>query len=340
MSNAIIFGGTGFFGTFMALHLSREKKYEKIFLYDIEDIKEKKFDYRLNQLKNHPNIIFIKGCVREPIKKFDGDDNISIIFNFAAIHREPGHEDWEYYDTNLKGASNITYWADEIGCKDIIFSSSISPYGLSEELRDESSLTVPSSAYGGSKLVSEQIHRTWLSNDLDEKKLIIVRPGVIFGPSEGGNVSRLIKAVKGNYFFYMGNRNTRKAGIYIKELINYVMWLHDEQLISQDKNYILANATMNPGPSVGEYVESIQKILNRKNFIISVPFRLLLSISKILELFLGIFNISHPFSSVRIKKLVNSNNIISSYAEENNYEYIYDLEDALYDWKLEYPEEW
>ena len=42
------------------------------------------------------------------------------------------------------------------------------------------------------------------------------------------------------------------------------MWLHDEQLISQDKNYILSNATMNPGPSVGEYVESIQKILNRK----------------------------------------------------------------------------
>lgn len=340
MSNAIIFGGTGFFGTFMALHLSREKKYEKIFLYDIEDIKEKKFDYRSNQLKNYPNIIFIKGCVREPIKKFDGDDDISIIFNFAAIHREPGHENWEYYDTNLKGASNITYWADEIGCKDIIFSSSISPYGLSEELRDESSLTVPTSAYGGSKLVSEQIHRTWFSNGHDEKKLIIVRPGVIFGPSEGGNVSRLIKAVKGNYFFYMGNRNTRKAGIYIKELINYVMWLHDEQLISKDKNYILANATMNPGPSVSEYVESIQKILNRKKFIISVPFRLLLFISKILELFLGIFNISHPFSPVRIKKLVNSNNIISTYAEENNYEYIYDLEDALNDWKLEYPEEW
>ena len=340
MSNVIIFGGTGFFGLFMAIRLSEENKYNKIFLYDHEEIDEKGFSYRIKKYDSIKNIVFIKGCVKNEIIDFDGDDNISLIINLAAIHREPGHKNWEYYETNLNGATNIISWADKIGCDHIIFSSSISPYGLSEDLRDENSLTVPTSPYGGSKLVAEKIHQIWQSANHDRKKLIIVRPGVIFGPSEGGNVSRLIKAIKGNYFFYMGNHNTRKAGIYIKELTNFVVWLYEDQSIMKNKNFILANATMNPGPSVSEYVESIKKILKKEIFILSVPFGVLLTLSKILDLFLSVFKINHPFSPVRIKKLVNSNNVISSYARENNYSYIYDLDSALEDWKKECPEEW
>lgn len=340
MSNVIIFGGTGFFGLFMAIRLSEQNKYNKIFLYDHEEIDEKDFGYRIKKYNSTKNIVFIKGCVKNEIIDFDGDDNISLIINLAAIHREPGHKNWEYYETNLNGATNITSWADKIGCDHIIFSSSISPYGLSEDLRDENSLTVPTSPYGGSKLVAEKIHQIWQSANHDRKKLIIVRPGVIFGPSEGGNVSRLIKAIKGNYFFYMGNHNTRKAGIYIKELTNFVVWLYEDQSIMKNKNFILANATMNPGPSVSEYVESIKKILKKEIFILSVPFGVLLTLSKILDLFLSVFKINHPFSPVRIKKLVNSNNVISSYARENNYSYIYDLDSALEDWKKECPEEW
>ena len=268
MSNVIIFGGTGFFGLFMAIRLSEENKYNKIFLYDHEEIDEKGFSYRIKKYDSIKNIVFIKGCVKNEIIDFDGDDNISLIINLAAIHREPGHKNWEYYETNLNGAKNITSWADKIGCDHIIFSSSISPYGLSEDLRDENSLTVPTSPYGGSKLVAEKIHQIWQSANHDRKKLIIVRPGVIFGPSEGGNVSRLIKAIKGNYFFYMGNHNTRKAGIYIKELTNFVVWLYEDQSIMKNKNFILANATMNPGPSVSEYVKSIKKILKKEIFIL------------------------------------------------------------------------
>ena len=47
MSNVIIFGGTGFFGLFMAIRLSEQNKYNKIFLYDHEEIDEKDFGYRI-----------------------------------------------------------------------------------------------------------------------------------------------------------------------------------------------------------------------------------------------------------------------------------------------------
>ena len=103
---------------------------------------------------------------------------------FAAVHREPGHEGHEYYQTNLLGAENVCDWADKVNCQKIIFSSSIAPYGPSEDERNESSLPVPTTAYGGSKLAAEKIHQIWQAKDFDKRQLVIVRPGVVFGPGE------------------------------------------------------------------------------------------------------------------------------------------------------------
>ena len=103
----------------------------------------------------------------------------------------------------------------------------------------------------------------------------------------------------------------------------------------KNKNFILANATMNPGPSVSEYVKSIKKILKKEIFYFKRSFCSAVDLIKDSRfIFLSVLKINHPFSPVRIKKLVNSNNVVSSYArEENNYSYIYDLDSALDDWK-------
>ena len=34
-----------------------------------------------------------------------------VIFNFAAVHRTPGHEDHEYFETNIRGAENVVAFA-------------------------------------------------------------------------------------------------------------------------------------------------------------------------------------------------------------------------------------
>ena len=44
-------------------------------------------------------------------------EEIDLVANFAAIHREPGHEDHEYYRCNLLGAENVCDWAEKIGCQ-------------------------------------------------------------------------------------------------------------------------------------------------------------------------------------------------------------------------------
>ena len=84
-----------------------------------------------------------------------------VIFNFAAVHRTPGHEDHEYFETNIRGAENVVAFAEKWNIKKIVFTSSIAPYGAAEELKKETTLPTPNTAYGISKLVAEKIHEKW-----------------------------------------------------------------------------------------------------------------------------------------------------------------------------------
>ncbi len=338
-SCAVIFGGSGFIGCFFADHLLSNRSFDKVYLFDLESYKDKPFPYRTELLARHAGQLeYVAGDVRKPIS-WTPTEQVSLIANFAAVHREPGHEDFEYYETNLLGAEHVCAWAEQVGCNEIVFTSSISPYGPSEQQKDERSLPVPVTAYGGSKLVAEKIHQAWLAADRENRHLVIVRPGVVFGPGEGGNVSRLVKAVLRRYFFYMGNRDTRKAGTYVKELCAAMWWVLQRQK-EQALHFSLFNMSMNPGPSIQEYVETVCKVACVQRTIPGIPYPLLLTAAYGIDLLARPLGIKHPFSPVRIRKLVRSNNILPARLVELGYPYQYTLETAFSDWKTCCPEEW
>lgn len=338
MRSAVIFGGSGFIGVFFAKQLLSTGSVEKVYLFDKEQVAEKSFAYRTRLVQESSGIVEIHGDVRHPIDWIPIEP-VTLIANFAAVHREPGHEDIEYYETNLLGAQHVCDWAEQVHCNEIIFTSSISPYGPSEEQKDERSLPAPVTAYGGSKLVAEKMHQTWLAADMERRHLVIVRPGVVFGPGEGGNVSRLIKAVIHRYFFYMGNRDTRKAGTYVKELCSAMWWMLQRQK-AQGEHFSLFNMSMNPGPSIQDYVDTVCQVANIKRKIPAIPYPLLLAAAYGIDLVTRPLGIQHPFSPVRIRKLVRSNNIHPGRLVELGYPYQYDLKSAFTDWKSSAPEEW
>ena len=337
MKTCVIFGGAGFIGTFFAKHLIDSHQFSRIYIFDNEKIKEKKVSFREEIVHSYNQIVVIQGDVRQPIEWIPNEE-IDLIANFAAVHREPGHKDYEYFECNILGAENVCKWAEKINCKNVIFSSSISPYGPSEDEKDESSIPTPQTAYGSSKLAAEKIHCIWQGGN-GERNLIIVRPGVVFGPGEGGNVTRLINAVLKNYFFYTGNKKTRKAGIYVKELCRAIMWVLNRNE-TKEKGVVLFNMTMNPGPSVEEYVNSISKVAKKRALIPSVPSFILFAVASLIDFIAKPLGINHPFSPVRIKKLTKSNNIIPTFLVNSGYQYQYTLDEAFQDWKNESPDEW
>jgi nucleoside-diphosphate-sugar epimerase len=336
METAVIFGGSGFIGSHFSQYLLDNKIIQKIIIADIAPLDKNRITELFASYVTQGKITFHNIDVRKEINlPVEGD--IALIANFAAVHREPGHEPSEYYQTNLLGAEHVCAWAEQISCQNIIFTSSIAPYGPSEEVRDESSLPVPVTAYGGSKLAAEKIHQIWQAADKANRKLVIVRPGVVFGAGEGGNVTRLIKATVSRYFFYMGNKDTRKAGIYVKELCNAMWWVLNEKAESKP---LLFNMSMNPGPTIEEYVNTVCDVAEIKRYVPNVPFFIMYTASLVIDPIAKLAGIEQPISPVRMRKLVKSNNIIPKYLADNSYEYLYTFKQALTDWRLDNKKDW
>lgn len=265
---------------------------------------------------------------------------IDLIINLAAIHREPGHERREYFETNILGAENVCRFAEKINCSNIIFTSSISPYGVDDNLKDEATVPCPNSPYGSSKLAAEKIHISWQNRSIKKRILTIVRPGVVFGEGEKGNMSRLVKLIYKNFFFYMGNKDTRKAGIYVKELINQILWVHQRQNNNLLPKLTLFNATMWPNPSISDYVDTIKSIAKIKRFIPNLAYTFLLCFGFIFELIFKIIGKNNPFSPVRLRKLVRPNLVKPSFLIKNKYKSLFSLRSALKDWEKNDPEVW
>jgi nucleoside-diphosphate-sugar epimerase len=333
----VLFGGTGFIGGFFARFLVDGGHFRKVYLVDRQPVAAIASTWRRRQLSGDPAIEWTAADVREPFA-WVPPEPVALIGNFAAVHREPGHADAEYYDTNVRGAEQVCAWAARVGCTHMVFTSSISPYGPGTSRRDEQSLPVPATAYGGSKLVAEHIHRAWQAGD-SQRRLVIARPGVVFGPGEGGNVSRLVRAVLGRYFFYAGNRGTRKAGIYVRELCAALWWGLERQAATAEA-VILFNATLYPAPALADYVAAICAVAGVERRVPSLPYSWLLTAGWLLDLVARPLGIAHPFCPVRIRKLVAANDIVPGYLRAHDYPFRYTLETALADWRATCPEEW
>lgn len=274
---------------------------------------------------NHDNrSVFIRCDVRNLIKIDVPASPNDIIFNLAAIHRSPGHPDDEYFETNIHGANNVCRFAEKHGIQKIVFTSSIAPYGASEELKEETTLPTPNTPYGISKLVAEKIHEIWQVSDKN-RKLLIVRPGVVFGKGENGNFTRLYWGIRKRRFFYAGRTDTIKACIYVKDLVCFMSLMIDKQKTGTE----LFNCGFYPAYSIKQIVEAIKKITGLKHNVIKINASLLTAAASVISVFGGKKLGIHPD---RVKKLMISTNISSKKLALSDYHFKYTFEEALADW--------
>jgi len=250
------------------------------------------------------------------------------IFNLAAVHREPGHEPREYFATNLPGAEHVCAYASTVGCRNIYFTSSISVYGQTRGPTDERSEILPVSAYGGSKYSAEWIHRAWLEAD-EGRRLIICRPGVIYGPGDPGNILRMIRAIKRGYFAFAGGDELRKSYGYIYGMLDSVLFT-----VALPERLIVYNYVESPTERVVDVIRSIQKFLGTRAPVPRIPLWLLLPAARLVSALTGGRCPVHPR---RVEKAMTSTHIVPGWLEERGFRFRYPFERSLVHWREHAP---
>ena len=324
--NYIIFGGSGFIGTHLIHLLKKEAVTPKDRIYDLDIVMPGEEGVVPGIVEKNEGVTYIRLDVRKPIDFAFTPTPDDMIFNLAAVHRTPGHKDEEYFETNIRGAENVTAFAERYGIQKILFTSSIAPYGASEELKKETTLPTPNTPYGISKLTAEKIHEKWQNGDRENRSLTIVRPGVVYGKGEHGNFTRLYWGIRKRYFFYTGRKDTVKACIYVKELVRFIKY----RMIDHDnKGVELFNCTFEPAYTIEQICGTMKKATGMKRHIFLVPGGLLMAAAYILGPIGGKKIGIHP---ARIKKLMVSTNICGKKMAGCGYQFRYSFEESLKDW--------
>lgn len=323
--NYIIFGGSGFIGTHLIHLLNAEcvKPCDRI--YDLDIVMPGEEGVVPGIVEKNPGVDYIRLDVRKPFDFEFTPTEGDIIFNLAAVHRTPGHKDEEYFETNINGANNVIAFAEKYGIKKILFTSSIAPYGAAEELKTEATLPTPNTPYGSSKLTAEKLHEAWAKKS-PERELTILRPGIVYGKGEHGNMTRLYKGQKSRYFVYTGRRDTIKASIYVKEL---VLFIKHRMIDNSFSGVDLFNCTFEPAFNIQQICETMQKATGMKRHIPLIPGSLLMAVARILGPLGGKKFGIHPD---RVKKLMISTNISGQKLAGTGYKFHYTLEESFRDW--------
>jgi len=317
-ASAAIFGGAGFIGSHLLRYLRQQGIYERLYCIDIA---EPRFLVQ--------DVDYVKHDVRFPVPpELVGAGELEV-FNLAAVHTTPGHQDWEYYWTNVLGATNICEFATKRSVKQLFFTSSIAVYGPSEDPKDEDCPLEPVGAYGRSKLQAERIHSVWQQERSNERHLTIVRPAVIYGFTERGNFTRLSKMLARGRFFYPGRTDTIKACGYVKDLVKSMIFAAQRREGTTVYNFAYPRRTTS-----SEICEAFCDSAGYARPKLVIPISIMLFAAVCFEL-IGKLGLRTDINRERVRKLMNSTNIIPKRLQEWGYNYDFDLHSSLDDWKSE-----
>ena len=189
-----IIGGSGFIGTRLSCQLSQSGK-----LFQIIDKAPSGF---------FPDKVFISD-VRDPLSLAFSSPP-SVIINLAAEHRDDVRPLTLYDEVNVGGARNVCEFARSQRINKIIFTSSVAVYGFAPLGTNESGSIAPFNDYGRTKWEAEQVYKHWQSEDPQNRTLVIIRPTVVFGERNRGNVYNLLRQIASGKFLMVGDGVNRK----------------------------------------------------------------------------------------------------------------------------------
>ncbi len=214
MQNILITGSTGFIGKQLIYRLSKK-------------------EYLIKAAVRSQSQKHIAKVAHITVGNIDGNthwhealQNIDIVIHLAArahiLNDNSPNPEAEFFAVNTEGTANLVKQSIQAGVKHFIFISSIGAMAsLSNQPLQENSPCQPDTPYGRSKLAAEQALITLASQS--EMTWTILRPTLVYGPGNPGNMERLIKLVKKGLPLPFGLVNNRRSLVYVGNLVDAII---------------------------------------------------------------------------------------------------------------------
>jgi nucleoside-diphosphate-sugar epimerase len=305
-----IIGGSGFIGSRLARRLMINNNYQQKI---IDKVSSKAF----------PDLAVL-GDVRSIDQLRSNVSEQSILVNLAAEHRDDVRPLSLYDDVNVGGAENICTVAREKGIQTVIFTSSVAVYGFAPIGTDESGKVAPFNDYGRTKYEAEQIFKAWQAEAPAERTLVIIRPTVIFGEQNRGNVYNLLRQVASGKFVMVGSGGNRKSMAYVENVAAFI-----EYSMSFKPGVHIYNFIDKPDFTMNALVGNVNRILRRSERIsFRLPFAVGYLIGKAFDLVASITGKQFAISSIRVKKFC-ANSVYNTAIDKTGFVPPVPLEQAL-----------
>jgi len=231
-----------------------------------------------------------EGSLREAMR------DVCTIVNLAAEHRDDVRPLSRYHETNVEGASAVCAAASREGIRKILFTSSVAVYGMHPHPVDETGPFEPFNPYGETKLEAEGVYRAWTMED-SSRTLVIVRPTVVFGEGNRGNVYNLARQIASGRFMMVGSGTNTKSIAYVGNVAAFLV-----HSLSFGRGLHIFNYVDTPDLNTRDLVGYIQSCLGKPGKSPRIPISIALATGNVLDLIARATGRTFPISAIRVRK--------------------------------------
>lgn len=300
MKTVCIIGGSGFVGTRLISRLLQSGAVYNVKNYD-------------KVISHSHSVITFLADVRS-IKQLNQISHCDVLVNLAAEHRDDVRPLSLYDDVNVQGAKNICQIARAKGITTIVFTSSVAVYGFAQIGTGEGGIISPFNDYGRTKYEAEKIYKEWQAEAPNERRLVIIRPTVIFGEQNRGNVYNLLRQIAVGKFLMVGSGENRKSMAYVENVAAFI-----EYSFSFNPGVHTFNYTDKPDFTMNQLVVTVKRMLGKSDKVgFRLPFAAGYTIGKMFDLVAAITGNRFTISSIRVKKFC-SNSVYNTKINETGF---------------------
>lgn len=235
----------------------------------------------------------------------------SVLINLAAEHRDDVRPLSLYHEVNVQGARNLCAVAHQKGVNKIIFTSTVAVYGFAPLGTDETGVISPFNDYGRTKYEAELVFKEWQQEDPSGRTLVIVRPTVVFGEQNRGNVYNLLRQIASGKFVMVGDGQNRKSMAYVENVAAFLQYAVDFKPGVHIYNYI-----DKPDFTMNVLVGTVNRMLGKSEKIgLRLSFAVGYAIGKCFDALAAVTGKKFPISSIRVKKFCSNSVFETSIAK-------------------------